>query len=649
MQKAESLKASGTQKYQRGDFLGALADYLSALEVVSSGNPLEKSTTPNLTVVIESNISAVLYEFGSYTDSLAHSQKVLDLLSDVQQLSAKEESIKDKNVKRMEKIQKITIHHENFGDGKTQDPVAREIIRKLPRYRPMRLTEAMEMYVGHDPAASALRLARDDQLVDETSEKGDRRNLTVDEVWKKAVDIFSEDEKGGSTYSVFYGGCGDGRHYMMTLIDLARQISRGGGNCSRSFNFVLNDIHPVVIARLHWSSNYRRPSLSLQPPQKTYRERAPREMPRSVCSFSLRAFSSPRIYAMVFLPAVKEAIEAAEKLLSQIEGGREEPGWKAVLFGVSLDAPTLRSAVVRWREWHAGANTVSNKEARRGWSVDPTENDRAVGMDFRALASAHPEMQEVRAQKVQEEKDRIRQMVMSQSEEEFRSSCDQAIQTSLVEQGVITEGQWISLSLDEQKEVVVKQLSGLVEDRLDKSTDEDRPQELRLLDTLVGDGWDWICNECVLERYFVWKCKYLLPPGIAVAVLNEQVREEEQMEEKEGKGGRKKKGEHGIISYVRARSQASICICDRRMTTSLVSVLPRSVNKMIFCIVHARQTAPIPLLTLPPSLFIAAGIVPTLVSPALLFTFLPKVQHLLERRDLLRCRPGDLAGSLPLL
>uniref|UniRef100_A0A0G4FYA7 Uncharacterized protein n=1 Tax=Chromera velia CCMP2878 TaxID=1169474 RepID=A0A0G4FYA7_9ALVE len=107
MQNAESLKASGTQKYQGGDFPGALADYFAALEAVSSEGPLEQGATPNLRVILESNISAVLYEVGSYREALGHSQKVLHLLSEVKELSPKEEGIRDKNAKRMEKIQKM--------------------------------------------------------------------------------------------------------------------------------------------------------------------------------------------------------------------------------------------------------------------------------------------------------------------------------------------------------------------------------------------------------------------------------------------------------------------------------------------------------------------------------------------------------------
>uniref|UniRef100_A0A0G4FYJ3 Uncharacterized protein n=1 Tax=Chromera velia CCMP2878 TaxID=1169474 RepID=A0A0G4FYJ3_9ALVE len=121
----------------------------------------------------------------------------------------------------------------------------------------------------------------------------------------------------------------------MTLIDLARQMSKGGGECARSFNFVLNDIHPVVIARLLLAIQLSQTlAESAETPEDLQTDSSAKDV--AICLQYLFASTlfPPRIYTEVFLPAVAGAIEAAEAQLSLLEGGKERsPGWKASLSG----------------------------------------------------------------------------------------------------------------------------------------------------------------------------------------------------------------------------------------------------------------------------------------------------------------------------
>uniref|UniRef100_A0A0G4FYX4 Uncharacterized protein n=1 Tax=Chromera velia CCMP2878 TaxID=1169474 RepID=A0A0G4FYX4_9ALVE len=151
----------------------------------------------------------------------------------------------------------------------------------------------------------------------------------------------------------------------------------------------------------------------------------------------------------------------------------------------------------------------------------------------------------MKAQKVQEEKESLRQMVMSQSEEDFRSSCEKMMLATMVKEGMMTKEQWEGMSLDDQKAALVEQLSGLVQDRLESRMDQSKPMELKILQTL-DEEHEWVAVNCVLERYFVWKRKVLLPPDIALAVLNEQERRKnEEKKEKESAGLEEEKAEGG--------------------------------------------------------------------------------------------------------
>ncbi|KAF4632283.1 hypothetical protein G7Y89_g5844 [Cudoniella acicularis] len=198
---ATTLREEGNVLYKAGKLLEACKKYQEAVKL-----------TPNDSAPSR-NLSASLYELGKYNQCIARANYALAL---VEREGASDMHVQARKLEQ--RIGKATIHDYHVSDA-DQRMRRLELLKELQRYRPSMFTTTEYFTVGHDVVTS---------LFD--------------------GDILNESKLGLESVSFFFGGAGDARNVLQTIIDVADQENTKQAP-HRTYHFTVNDIAKSSIAR----------------------------------------------------------------------------------------------------------------------------------------------------------------------------------------------------------------------------------------------------------------------------------------------------------------------------------------------------------------------------------------------------------------
>ncbi|GAM24902.1 hypothetical protein SAMD00019534_080770 [Acytostelium subglobosum LB1] len=249
----ETLRLKGNQLFAKGEFDEALKVYARALECA-----------PNDFTII-SNQSACYFELGLYSDSIEASNKVRAMI--VEQGGQDPKQLDKKNLARIAKAlftindrdNLITLLNDHSADLKGSSPEMDKIItsiehenkrlpadapltrvNNLPRNLPVRCSTGEYFVMGHDQPISALGCQF--EPVDETDVLSEKDGDLTRYHQRQTIQLAEHPE-----LSIFFGGCNDGRHALITYADLNRQVSTMPDNTK--VHITLNDIKATSLAR----------------------------------------------------------------------------------------------------------------------------------------------------------------------------------------------------------------------------------------------------------------------------------------------------------------------------------------------------------------------------------------------------------------
>ncbi|EFA81570.1 hypothetical protein PPL_05561 [Heterostelium album PN500] len=258
---AEDWKLQGNQLFTDKKYREALNAYSKALQI-SPNDP-----------VFTSNESACYYELGQYQKCVEASYQVIDNVlkntpTDPKQLIPKNimrtfrslfvsgdrevltKLIESPGVRAQLESDSTSAPMLKSFDLETknrQKSTSREAydIRDLPRYMIRRNPFDPEYYaVGHDDPVSALG-GGEKINIDKKSvvPKDGRLARTVDDE-KMQLTL-----KKNPKLAFFYGGIGDGRHVLLTLADINRQLLQDSASAKAKIHITINDLNPTSLAR----------------------------------------------------------------------------------------------------------------------------------------------------------------------------------------------------------------------------------------------------------------------------------------------------------------------------------------------------------------------------------------------------------------
>lgn len=260
-QHADELRVAGNESYKVGALHDAIRFYENAINVATAIG--DEGLLPTYL----SNLSAAYYESGDYEKALDAIDRAFEYLQlDVSRIdnpTPLDIKLRVRECRCLLHIQEFDqlldavqevdqpIYDEHIEFGVVEDAAlhsldqlaawdaerARKFIPRLPRYRPSMRSQASAQQgsiVGHDTATSALTVFA------ETKEE--RENLN-----RESRILIAKLQPHQTQLSFFYGGCGDPRHLLATIIDVQQQ------NPAPSIDFELRialvDKNPAVIAR----------------------------------------------------------------------------------------------------------------------------------------------------------------------------------------------------------------------------------------------------------------------------------------------------------------------------------------------------------------------------------------------------------------
>lgn len=260
---ADELRVAGNESYKVGALHDAIRFYENAVNVATAIK--DDSLLPTYL----SNLSAAYYESGDYEKALDVIDRAFEQLQ-IQTDLARVENPSPLDIKLrlrecrcllqlqefdqlLDAVQEIdqAIYDEHMEFGVIEDAAlhsldqlaawdaerARKFTPLLPRYRPcVRPTHGGQhgSTVGHDTATSVLTVFSDT--------KEERDALT-----RSSRILLSNLSSHQTQLSFFFGGCGDPRHVLATLIDVHQQNPRP--DMDFELRMALVDRNPVVIAR----------------------------------------------------------------------------------------------------------------------------------------------------------------------------------------------------------------------------------------------------------------------------------------------------------------------------------------------------------------------------------------------------------------
>ncbi|CCG82712.1 protein of unknown function [Taphrina deformans PYCC 5710] len=258
---ADELRIAGNESYKTGALHDAIRFYENAINVATA------IQQDDLLPTYLSNLSAAYYESGDYEKALdvidrafEHLQADHDRVENPTPLDIKLRVRECRCLLHIQEFDQLldavqevdqAVYDEHIEFGVVEDAAlhsldqlaawdperARKLIPRLPRYRPsMRARSGMHhgSTVGHDTANSALT-APPENKEDRDSANRDSRIL------------LTRLQPQQTHLSFFYGGCGDPRHVLATMIDVYQQAPDPGSDFEMKMALV--DKNPSVIAR----------------------------------------------------------------------------------------------------------------------------------------------------------------------------------------------------------------------------------------------------------------------------------------------------------------------------------------------------------------------------------------------------------------
>ncbi|KAI9645883.1 hypothetical protein NHQ30_005319 [Ciborinia camelliae] len=200
VERADILRQEGNELYKSGKIRKAIKKYQE------SANLVPESYAPL------GNLSAAYFEMGEYTQCITRAERALELLKESK--AGEDNALVEKFQQRINRARANSYK----SSGLEQLQTRLRILDSLPRYRPSFLTSEEYYTIGHDEPTSLF-------------------DLTID-----------KHEPMGSSVSFLFGGIGDARHLIRTIIGIA-ELEKKYQLKQKQYHLTMIDVNKYALTR----------------------------------------------------------------------------------------------------------------------------------------------------------------------------------------------------------------------------------------------------------------------------------------------------------------------------------------------------------------------------------------------------------------